>query len=88
MNNRELMKILDGMPIAQFGSTMDVVCRVHFEAADNAANTDGVKVYNEFGYHTEEYYEAWRSSIETILACCDFVTDECCDWYREQGVKF
>ena len=88
MNSRELMKKLDEMPIAKFGSTMDIVGRVHFEALDNAAHTEGVKVYNEFGRHTDDYYAAWHSSLETILACCDFVTDECCEWYRAEGVRF
>jgi hypothetical protein len=88
MNAKELMIKLDEMPIAKSGSVLDVVSRVHFEALDNASHTDGVSVYGDNGRFTEEFYEAWLSSVQTILACCDFVTDECCDWYRQQGVKF
>lgn len=88
MNKRELMQKLDDMPIAKFGSTLDIVQRVHCEALDNASHTDGVEVYGENGRYTDDFYTAWLASIETILACCDFVTDECCDWYRANGIRF
>lgn len=88
MNARELMAKLDQMPIAQFGTTLDIVQRVHFEALDNASHTDGVKVYGDNGRYTDEFYAAWLSSVETVLACCDFVTDDVCVWYRAEGVKF
>lgn len=88
MNKRELMQKLDDMPIAKFGTTLDLVQRVHCEALDNASHTDGVVVHGDNGRYTDDFYTAWLCSIETILACCDFVTDECCDWYRANGVRF
>jgi len=88
MNIRELMTKLDETASARSGSTLDVVHHVYCEALDNAAHTDGVTVHGENGRYTDEFCAMLLSSVETILACCDFVTDECCEWYRANGVKF
>ena len=88
-NLKDLMYTLDTFEVCGINTLSDVVNRVHTDALDNAAHTDGVTVHGEGGYgYTEEFYIAWYASIQTALACFDYVTDECCDWFLAQGVKF
>ncbi|WMI32059.1 hypothetical protein GBBBJNDB_00368 [Pseudomonas phage Callisto] len=89
MDARSLLRLIEDLPIAVFGSTMDIVHRVNFEALDNAAHTDGVKVHEDgTNRYTDAFVDCWLRSVETILACCDFVTEDAAKWYIEHGVKF
>jgi len=89
MNARELLNKIEDMSIQPFGSVLDLVHRVNFEALDNAANTEGVTVHEEgTNRYTDEFVAHWLGSVETILACCDFVTEDVRDWYTAEGVRF
>lgn len=58
------------------------VMHIHGEALDNISVT--VDVNN----HNDEFYKQYMSSVEFILGCCDFVTDEGIKFYTSKGVKF
>ncbi|BAO53082.1 hypothetical protein KPP23_055 [Pseudomonas phage KPP23] len=89
MNARDLLNLIEDLPVAQLGTTMDTVGRVCFEALDNAAHTDGVKVHEEgSNRYTDDFIDNWLRSVETVLACCDFVTEDAAKWYIAHGVKF
>ncbi len=68
------------------------VSHIHGEAEDNAIATcrenggsawfEGTNVYNE------EFYMWYLSSLETILACSDFVTHAGRAFFESRNVKY
>lgn len=68
------------------------VSHIHGEAEDNAIATcrenggsawvEGTNLYNE------DFYIYYIGSLETILACSDFVTQEGRKFFEKEGVKY
>lgn len=66
-----------------------MISQVMMEAEDNARHTDGVVFYvGDSVRISDDGLRAWEASVETILACCDFVTEECREWFTAQGIRF
>lgn len=66
-----------------------MIAQVSMEAEDNARHTDGIEFYVEgTSYVSDDGLLAWEASIETILACCDFPTEESREWFTAQGIRF
>lgn len=66
-----------------------MINQVSMEAEDNARHTDGVEFY--VGNSTrisDDGLLAWEASVETVLACCDFPTEEAREWFTTQGIRF
>ncbi len=81
MNTKEIKNLVNF--IEDNMSSLDKnVMHIHGEALDNISDVVDTNIQND------EFYKQYLSSVEFILACCDFVTDEGIKFYVSQGVKF
>lgn len=66
------------------------VSHIHGEALDNAAASckENKEEIHNGAHYSDDFYFHYFGSLETILACCDFVTQEGRKFFEEEGVKY
>lgn len=66
------------------------VSHIYGEALDNAGATcqENKEPVHNGAYYSDEFYFYFLGSLETILACSDWVTEEGRKFFEEEGVKY